>query len=115
MAVLTSTILSRSRFSAASAMQRSWMIARGRPYFDGTGRLDQRREIAQRAPVNLALEIHHMLGGIPEIHPAPNVELGAGMRVQPERGVDIQHPEQEPHLLLADAGRVPPAPHITRR
>jgi putative (di)nucleoside polyphosphate hydrolase len=46
-------------------MQRSWMIARGEPYFDGTCRLDQRREIAQRAPIDLALEVHDVLGVTP--------------------------------------------------
>ena len=89
------------------------MIARGKPDLDRAGRLDERREVAQRAPVYLAFEVHYVVGGIPEIHPTPDIELGGGMGIQAECRIAVQHPEQEPYLLLADTGRPLAAPHVT--
>src|SRR5690606_39446217 len=38
----------------------------------------ERRQVPQRAGVDAALEGHHVLHRIPEVHPAPVVELGLG-------------------------------------
>ena len=60
-------------------------------------------EMAQRLLVDASLEIHDMRGRIPEIHPAPEVELGLFVRVQAQVAFLAQEAQQEPDLLLADA------------
>src|SRR5205085_14537 len=46
-----------------------------------------------------------VLAGVPEIHPAPGVELGLFGQVQAQLRFLAVHLQQEPHLLLADARR----------
>jgi hypothetical protein len=59
--------------------------------------------VAQRAGIDLALEHHHVLHRVPEVDPAPVVELGLVGRVQAQIRLGAGELQQEPHLLLADA------------
>ena len=73
------------------------------------------RQVVQGADIDLALEGHHVLDRIPEIDPAPAVELGFLGQVQAQVAFLAVHPQQEPDLLLADAGRPRAPPHAARR
>src|SRR3546814_5034558 len=63
----------------------------------------ERRQVAQRAAIDAALEGHHVLQRVPEVHPAPEVELGLVGGVQAQVAFGAGELQQEPHLLLADA------------
>ena len=63
------------------------------------------RNVAQCAQVDLALELHDVLGRIPEVDPLPAVELGFVGQIQPHVSFIGHQPQQEPDLLLADAQR----------
>src|SRR6187402_299510 len=91
-------------FAAPGQAQRLGLLRAG-AYGDRAGHLHGGRELAQRPFVHLALEVHHVVGRIPEIHPAPEIELGFLAGVELEGIFAAGEPEQEPDLLLADAGR----------
>src|SRR6185369_9661702 len=65
--------------------------------------------------VHVAFERHDMGCGIPEVDPAPQVELRGIGQVEAQLGLLADEAQQEPHLLLADAGRALVAPHETPR
>src|SRR3546814_15064940 len=50
----------------------------------------ERRQVAQRAAIDAALEGHHVLQRVPEVHPAPEVELGlvGGVQAQVAFGAE---------------------------
>src|SRR3546814_10591078 len=63
------------------------------------------RQMQQRIPVNLALEVDHVLQRIPEIDPTPAIELGLGAGIKAHVMVVAEHPQQKPDLLLTNADR----------
>src|SRR4051812_3771399 len=71
--------------------------------------------MAQRLLVDAPLERHDVLRRIPEIDPAPDVELGMLVRVEPECRFLAEEPQQEPDLLLADADGPLVRPHESLR
>src|SRR3546814_11570041 len=66
----------------------------------------ERRQMAQRAAIDAALEGHHVLQRVPEVHPAPEVELGLVGGVQAQVACGAGELQQEPHLFLADAHQI---------
>jgi len=72
---------------------------------DAAAAFGERREMTQRLLIDTALEHDDVLRRIPEIDPAPEIELGMLVRVEPERGFLADEPQQEPDLFLADADR----------
>ncbi|MNI52629.1 hypothetical protein D3C73_1074250 [compost metagenome] len=59
--------------------------------------------MSQRARIDATLEHHHMLHRVPEVDPAPMIELGRVGMVQADVRLVTGQAQQEPDLLLADA------------
>src|SRR3546814_7033787 len=59
----------------------------------------ERRQVAQRAAIDAALEGHHVLQRVPEVHPAPEVELGlvGGVQAQVAFGAGELQQRSEEH------------------
>ena len=65
----------------------------------------ERRQMVQGTGIDPALEGDHVVQRVPEIDPAPVVELGLLGQVQAQVGFLAGDLQQEPDLLLADADR----------
>ena len=75
----------------------------------------ERCQVPEGAGVDAALEIHHVVHRIPEVHPAPEVEFRLLGEVQLEVVFFARELQQVPDLLLADADQPVSAAHRTLR
>src|SRR5690606_31921005 len=70
----------------------------------------ERCQVAQCAGIDPALERHHVFHRVPEVDPAPVVELRLGGQVQAQVAFLPGELQQVPDLLLADAHHLVVAP-----
>ena len=74
----------------------------------GTGRAcgqvagHQRRELFERTPIHVPLEIDHFFCGLPVVHPFPVIKFWLTSRVKAHITFGAQQAQQEPDLFLAN-------------
>jgi len=78
-------------------------------------RKHQRHQLAQRAPIDIAFEVHNLVHGTPVIDPAPGFEFLRLSDIELKIRVGAHHLQEKPALFLAHTDRLILTSHHARR